>query len=305
MTPSPRRAKYIVISPVKNEAEHVERTIQSVLSQTLPPHRWILVDDSSTDGTLEILESYLRKYDWMDLVSVLPQSKRESGPASIMSAFLRGYREIKDIDFEFIIKLDGDLELPHDYFEKLLMEFERDERLGIASGMYLEFRGGEWRLVKMPIYHAAGAAKMIRAKCFAEIGGFVPARGWDTIDEIKARARGWKTCHFPELKFCHLKTEGSGRGHLRNAVMLGEIDYLTGTSFGFVLLKVLHRMLFARPFLLAGLGIIWGFVKTWMSGAEPPVSSAERALYRQLLNSRVSDAVRKICIGRRAIPLED
>ena len=43
-TPSRR---YLIVSPVKDEVRHVERTLQSVTRQTTLPVRWIIVDDGS------------------------------------------------------------------------------------------------------------------------------------------------------------------------------------------------------------------------------------------------------------------
>ena len=103
----------------------------------------------------------------------------------------------------------------------------------------------------MPSYHAAGASKMVRRLCFEQIGGFVAARGWDTVDEIRAVAAGWRTGHCKELKMKHWKREGSGIGAIRTHFMHGEIYYRTGGSRTFFVLKVLHRSR-AGPSSLAG-----------------------------------------------------
>ena len=107
-----------------------------------------------------------------------------------------------------------------------------------------------WHPSPGPLYHAFGASKMVRAKCFEEIGGFIPSRGWDTIDEIRAQMAGWRTCHVRELKLYHLKPEGSGMGFMRTHAMHGEISYLTGGGVLFFILKVWSRMLFAKPICL-------------------------------------------------------
>ena len=139
-----------------------------------------------------------------------------------------GYDLVRNEAYDFIVKFDCDLDFAPDYFERLLRRFQEDPKLGIASVVYLENRNGKWKQVKMPPYHAAGQTKVVRAKCFADIGGFVVSRGWDTVDEIRAHAMGWNTRHFEDLFFYHLKAEGSGIGFLRTNEMHGEIFYLTG-----------------------------------------------------------------------------
>jgi hypothetical protein len=191
------------------------------------------------------------------------------------------------------------LDLPADYFEQLLAKFHHDEKLGIGSGLYSEERNGSWVQAKYPHYHAIGASKMIRKKCFVDIGGLVPSRGWDTLDEIRAQAAGWRTAHFRDVKFRHLKPEGSGIGFLRTNVMYGEIYYLTGGGKLFFLLKTLHRMIVSKPFFFGGLGMMQGYVKAWITRKPRLVTKAEANAYQKQLNERMKVQVRKLLlIGR-------
>jgi len=287
---------YVIISPVKDEEKYIETTITAVIRQTVRPWRWIIVDDGSRDGTRGILRGYAERFPWITTLEVDREGKRRS-PSPIMRAFARGLQSLSGSEFNFIVKLDCDLDLPPYYFEQLLAGFRDDERLGIASGIYLERIGSGWAPVKMPDYHAAGASKMLRAKCFREIGGFILERGWDTVDEIRARALGWKTCCFKELAFYHLKAEGSASGFLRTSLMHGDIDYLTGVNAPFFLLKVLHRMIVVKPRLLAGLATMGGFLRALLLRKPKLVSAREARLYRQLLNRRLAEGFRSI--GKR------
>ena len=40
-------AKYVVITPVRDESDHIEATIKSVSGQTIQPAQWVIVDDSA------------------------------------------------------------------------------------------------------------------------------------------------------------------------------------------------------------------------------------------------------------------
>ena len=277
---------YILISPVRDEEKYIEQTIESVVGQTITPSKWIIVDDASSDRTPEIIKSYQKRFPWIQMLRIDRDTARQPG-SPVVNAFNRGYDLVKDNAFDFVVKLDCDLRFAADYFEKLLQEFEKDPRLGIASGIYLEDHGKGWTPIIMPIYHTAGACKFMRKECFIQIGGFIPFKGWDTVDEIKAQCKGWETCHFDELRFYHLKTEGSGIGQIQTNIMHGEIYYSTGGSYLFLLLKIIHRMIFGQPFLIGGIMMFFGFSRALILKKKRLVNNDEAFFYKRLLNQRI------------------
>lgn len=279
---------YIVVSPVKDEGRYVERTLRTMAGQSLRARRWIIVDDGSCDRTPELLASYAARHDWIEVMTVARDRERRPGKAEVL-AFLEGLKRVEstDFDFDYVVKLDCDLELPPTYFEDLLSRFAADPKLGIASGAYEEEHKGSWELVKMPLYHAAGCSKVVRAECFGDIGGFVAKPCWDTLDEIRAQVQGWKTRHFPEIRLRHLKTEGIGVGLLRTSAMHGRSYYLTGGGWFFFSLKVLHRMVLGNPFLLGGVFMAGGYMRSWWGGEPRLVTEAEASAYRAILRQRI------------------
>ena len=277
---------YILISPVRDEEKYIEQTIESVVGQTIPPSKWIIVDDASSDRTPEVIQSYQKRFPWIQMLRIDRDTARQPG-SPIVNAFNRGYDLVKDSAFDFVVKLDCDLRFAPDYFEKLLQEFEKDPRLGIGSGIYLEDYDKGWTPIKMPTYHTAGACKFMRKECFIQIGGFIPFKGWDTVDEIKAQCKGWETCHFDELRFYHLKTEGSGIGQIQTNIMHGEIYYSTGGSYLFLLLKIIHRMIFGQPFLIGGIMMFFGFSRALILKKKRLVNNDEAFFYKRLLNQRI------------------
>jgi glycosyltransferase involved in cell wall biosynthesis len=289
---NPSLGRYVIISPVKDEEDFVAATLQSVVSQSVLPQKWIIVDDGSSDNTPKILEEHAAIYSWIEIIRIERDSKRDLGITEIR-AFLVGCERVKELEWDFIVKLDCDLTLPQDYFQTLIAEFDRCERLGIASGLYLERWKDEWFPVQMPSYHAAGASKVVRRQCYEEIGGFVLCRGWDTIDEIRAQVHGWQTRHFSDVTFHHLRREGSATGFSRTNLLHGEVYYVTGGGGVFFAFKVLHRMVVGSPPILAGLTMLWGYLKCLLSGAERSVSKSEARFYRHMLAKRVFDRGRR------------
>ena len=279
-------SNYIIISPVKDEAERIETTLRSVVAQTMRPALWIIVDDGSQDQTPEIVQRYADANDWIHLHRIHRDAGRKLGSAEIR-AFNAGYELVKGEAYDFIVKLDGDLELPPDYFARLMTKFNQEGKLGIASGIYLEKRGDAWTPAPCPPYHAAGASKMVRASCFRDIGGFPLYPGWDTADEIKAQARGWNTSHFPDIQFKHLRNEGTANGPLSTNILHGEVYFVTGGGWLFFVLKCLHRSLFHQPRILGGFAMLLGYMKAALRGGDRLVTKNEMNWYRQVQNQRL------------------
>jgi glycosyltransferase involved in cell wall biosynthesis len=288
--------RYVVITPVKNEEKYIERTIKSMIAQSLHPLQWIIVDDGSSDGTGRIADSYAREFDWIKVVHRANRGSRAPG-GKVIEAFREGYGVLSEVHWDFIVKLDCDLSFGPDYFARLLRRFEDDEQLGIASGVYLEMKkDGLWKEIIMPSYHAAGACKVMRRKCFEEIGGFVAAAGWDTVDEIRAMSRRWRTCHFRDLQMKHHKVEGSGIGINRTSVMHGEIYFLTSGSKLFFLFKIIHRI-GTKPYLLNALALSWGYLRASLSRRERLVTPEEAQCYQALLHKRLWMRARRLFVG--------
>jgi glycosyltransferase involved in cell wall biosynthesis len=288
---------YVLISPVKDEERYVELTLRSVVAQTLQPALWVIVDDGSTDGTVAIVQRYVERYPFIRLVRHPKSGVRQTGSA-VIRAFNFGQQHIGACDHGFVVKLDCDLSFPPEYFKQLLRRFDDDPKLGIASGVYLEEAApGSWTAVKMPSYHAFGACKVMRKACFEEIGGFVAAAGWDTVDEIRAWHRGWRTGHFEDLQVRHHKREGSGIGQLRTNRMHGEIFFVTGGDPLFLIFKVIHRIA-TRPFVIGAANLLFGYCAAAVRGVPRLVSSAEARGYRGLLRQRLFGRAPNVSIAQ-------
>lgn len=280
-----KKTKYLIVSPVKNEELYVEKTLLSVVNQTLTPSLWLIIDDGSTDRTQEIIEKYSKEYDFIKIDVSRTSGERKLAFAEVM-AFNYGYQRVKENNFDYIVKLDCDLSFGKNYFNDLINEFEKDKTLGIASGVYYEKKNSEWDEVVMPYYHAAGASKVIRKNCFIDIGGFIPAPGWDTVDEIKAMYRGWKTRHFRHIQMKHLKPEGSSIGAFRNSVMQGKAYFMSGGSLTFFVIKVAKRLIDSFD-IASCIGHFIGYMKAVVRNTEKLVTMEEERLYRRLLKGRL------------------
>lgn len=254
--------RVLIISPVRNEAAHIVRTARAVAAQTRPPQRWVIADDGSDDGTLEVLRELAAELPFLTVLSV-PQ-ERDGGPdrlaeAAEARAFNWALAKTGDLDsYTHVGKLDGDIELPPDYFERLLREFADDPGLGLAGGTLIEPAGGGWRPIRIPRHHVHGALKLYTLPCFREIGGIQERLGWDTIDETYARMRGYATHSFVALVGRHHRPRASAAGRLRGHARHGECAYIVRYSAGWVGLRA-FKMALERPFGVSGAAFLWGY----------------------------------------------
>ena len=251
--------KYVVVSPVRNEGTHLPAIIASMMNQTMRPVRWVIVDDGSSDDTRQIAEDASIRHPWIVVVSRRDRGFRKPG-GGVVEAFAEGYRLVETEEWDFVVKLDGDLSFEPTYFEQCFLRFQDDSRLGIASGVVCRMRNGEMvaESVGDPAFHVRGASKIYRRACWFDISPLMPAPGWDTIDEVKANMKGWKTRTFNDVGVVQLKPTGVADGNWKNWYKNGLANYVTGYHPAFMVAKCLRRAI-QRPRLVAALALMCGF----------------------------------------------
>jgi biofilm PGA synthesis N-glycosyltransferase PgaC len=256
-TPHKIGIKYVIVSPVRDEEQYVVETIRSVTSQTVRPEEWVIVDDGSSDATGKIIDDYARKYPWIKALHRPDRGSRVPG-SGVMEAFYTGYQSLNSLDWDFIVKLDGDVGLNPDYFEKCFERFNEDPKLGMCGGAMYCIKNGQMQLESHPLLHVRGPIKLYRRSCWDAIGGLMNAPGWDTVDEVQANRLGWHTKTFLDLKAIHYRPTGAAQGAWRNSVKLGRADFISGYHPVFEIVKCLIR-LFRKPYVVNAIAQGYGF----------------------------------------------
>jgi biofilm PGA synthesis N-glycosyltransferase PgaC len=289
--------RLLIISPVRNEADHIELVAAAVQRQTRPPDVWLVVDDGSDDRTPQLLLELSARIPFMTAMSTPVGHTRDSGDRHAAAAAPRAFNwalgSVDRREFSHIGKLDGDIELPPRYFEQLLAEFEREPRLGIGGGVLVEQVAGEWRTMRAAGHHVRGALKLYRRECFEAIGGIPECLGWDGLDQSYARMKGYVTRSFDHIVARHHRAVGTADGTLRGRVRGGETHYVLGFSFPWVMIKAL-RYCAARPRLVSGAAFLYGYLR---AALRPSVVRAGDREYRRFVRR---DELRRL---RRAEPL--
>jgi biofilm PGA synthesis N-glycosyltransferase PgaC len=282
--------RLLVVTPVRNEREYLAATIAGMTAQTRRPDRWLIVDDGSTDGTAELASGLLEDAPFADVVAA-PDAGVGSGAdrlaaATEMRAWSHGLELAGWRDYTHIAKVDGDVELPPDWFERLLERFAEDSALGLAGGDLEEMAGGHWRRITIPGYHVHGAVKLYSRSCLEAIGGVEARLGWDTIDETYARMAGLKTATFPDLLARHLRPCGTAGPVLRGRARYGECAHIVRYSLPWVALRSL-KVARERPFGLSGAAFLYGYLRARLTRA-PRLEDRDFADFtRRELRSRI------------------
>jgi poly-beta-1,6-N-acetyl-D-glucosamine synthase len=276
------KSKYVLISPCRDEAKYMRETLDSVISQSILPAKWIIVDDGSTDSTPQILAEYRAKHPWIEVVSRSDRGRRAVGPG-VIEAFYAGFGAINPDDYDYLCKLDLDLRLPSRYFEMLMERMATNPRIATCSGKSYVEEGGRLVNERHGDDMSLGMTKFYRTSSFKAIGGFVREVMWDGIDCHRCRMNGWIACSWDdeELRFVHLRPMGSSyRSIYTGRMRHGYGQYFMGTGLLFMAATAIYR-LNKKPYLLGSLAMLWGWIKSALQGAPRYEDAAFREFLRR------------------------
>jgi len=257
---------YVLVTAAQNEEDYIEKTIKSVISQTILPKRWVIVSDGSTDCTDLIVENYLEIYDFMQLLR--KEDDRSRNFASKVYAIRAGVEYLSDVEYDFIGNLDADVSFEPDYYERVLTKFKENPRLGIAGGILFEAFRGKWiRQFTSTSWSVSGPIQMFRRQCYEDICGYIPLRlgGEDTFAEVMARTNGWEIKAFPDIKVFHHRRTGTENSNILSARFIQGIrEYSSGNHLLFEIAKCISRVR-EKPYVLGSLlraiGFFYAFIR--------------------------------------------
>jgi poly-beta-1,6-N-acetyl-D-glucosamine synthase len=290
--------KYVLVTPARNEAQFIELTLQSMVKQTVKPQKWVIVSDGSTDGTDEIVGRYAADYRWIELVRMPERLERHF--AGKVHAFNAGCQRLKNIDYDVIGSMDGDISFDEDYCAYLLGKLESDPHLGLVGTPFKDSSTYDYRFVS--IEHVSGACQVFRRQCFEAIGGYVPMRsgGIDHVAVITARMKGWKTRTFTERVCRHHRPIGTaGRGALAAKFRVGALDYALGGHPVWELFRTAYQMT-RKPYVAGGLTLLAGYTYGSLTARDRPVSRELVDFRRREQMRRLKDRFARILPGRHA-----
>jgi poly-beta-1,6-N-acetyl-D-glucosamine synthase len=211
--------RIVTIVSFLDEERHLPRLLASLASQTRFPDELLLVDDGSSDASGRIAEEFAADRDGVRVLRRPPHpaGRDRLAGAHELLAFQWALAQATP-GWDVVAKVDADLEFTPRSFEFIEQAFERDAALGMA-GAYLSAAADDGTLRREPqrVEHVRGPNKFYRRQCYEEIGPLPAHLGWDTMDQIRAAMRGWRTAslEMPDGEVVHLRPVGSHDGRLR------------------------------------------------------------------------------------------
>ncbi len=283
--------KYQIIIPAYNEEAFIALTLQSLVEQTVLPKNVMIINDNSTDGTQDIIDSFCNKYPTV-FSSVSIKSDAVHLPGSkVINAFNRGLLFINQ-EFDIIAKLDADLIFPKNYFETIIKHFESDSQIGMVGGFCYIEKNGNWILENLTDKdHIRGALKTYRKETFKQIGGLKAAMGWDTVDELLCKFYNWKVVTDETLHVKHLKPTGANYNKAARYKQ-GEAFYSLG--YGFLITTIASiKLALKKKKPLLFIDYLKGFWKAKAEGKEMLVTKEQSKFIRQYRWKKMKEKLKK------------
>jgi poly-beta-1,6-N-acetyl-D-glucosamine synthase len=252
--------KYVLITSAYNEEDNIEKTIKSVVNQSILPLRWVVISDGSTDNTDAIIKLYAQKYGFIKYFRMEKREKHSYGAK--VRAINRGLRELPSIGWDYLGIIDADISFESSYFSALYRNFLADERLGLCGGLIVECHNGRIKEQSISVDSSvAGAVQCFRRGCWERIGEYLPMPhgGEDAAAEIMARSHGWLVRTDTSLKVKHFGFVGKGSGTIYRAKLRrGKSYYNLGYHPVFETARCIKHML-EKPPIIGSLLELWGY----------------------------------------------
>jgi poly-beta-1,6-N-acetyl-D-glucosamine synthase len=262
--------KLVVIVPFLNEEDYLPTFLGSLTLQSRPPDTLLLVDDGSDDDSSRLAEDFASRHSYARALKrpPRPETGDRLARAAELLAFQWAEQQLQS-DYDILVKVDADLRLPAEFFARAEEQLLANPRLGI-TGPFLSILASDGRLARErePTYHIRGATKFYRRQCYEQISPIKPILGWDTIDEVTARLRGWQTASFamPGGDPVHLRPTGAVDGRLRAFRRWGACSYAIGDHPMWLAAGAARRSL-KRPWIIGALAYLVGWSGAWVRQA--------------------------------------
>ena len=185
---------YYVICCVRDAEKYIDSVMESIVNQTYPPSKVIIVNDGSTDKTPQILQNY--KQANPELIELLHTNSTTRDYTRIPRLWNMCLQ--KDYDYHMIAA--GDTIFAPNYAEIILKRMNKDPKIAICSGYH-----GKERIAQ-----PHGGGRFVRQSFFFKYYEKYPEKiGYETQIIYESLIHDYKIAVFKEAKFDHAEKLGT------------------------------------------------------------------------------------------------
>ncbi len=236
---------FVLLSPVHNEINEIEPWVECVKKSTFRPDVWIIVDDSSTDGSYEKLLQLSKELPFLFVFRLTGKHEYMGFHYSEVLRF--GVEKISKLrpSIGYVGILDADIRFAANYWFRLKQKLDSQPDIGIVSGTLLAPLDEQY-LQTEPLQRSdnpRGGMRLIRGDVFFAIGGVERSRAPDSIQNVKARSQGWKTLLLQEEVAVSTRPTDEKINSRNGNISRGQRDWHLHKSFFIILITALMKTL--------------------------------------------------------------
>ncbi|MFB6182331.1 MAG: glycosyltransferase [Candidatus Magasanikbacteria bacterium] len=186
--------KASIVIPVYNGEDTIDKSVLSAIDQSFPKHKYeiVVVNDGSTDGTLEVLKNY------KDSVRIICQKNK--GP---LVAANKGFKEARG---EFVVKLDADDYFKKDFLQETVSVIENKDNLDFVYCDYFEEDlSGNRKYVetKESLYNTVAVGILFRRSSLNQVGYYNEDVKFAEYDLLLRTEKQWTAKHVCQPLFTY------------------------------------------------------------------------------------------------------
>lgn len=218
-----------VVIPNYNGEKYIKKCLDSLMVQSLKPDEIIVVDNNSTDGSLELLNN-----DFRDKICIIALEKNTGFSVAVNKG-------IKASKGEFVVLLNNDTELDKDWLKELHSVIQKDNKIFSCCSKMIRydnrniiddagdeysilgwsFKRGDGKSIKYyqdteEVFSSCAGAAIYRKTILDEIGYF-DEKFFAYLEDIdisyRARSFGYKNYYAHKAKVYHIGSATSGSRH--------------------------------------------------------------------------------------------
>ena len=254
--------QYILVTPVKDEEKNLPNLIRSVVEQTIKPIVWVIVDDGCTDNSPKIIEDATNRYEWIKSIRLKgsPRDLTVHVAYVIKTGLDFAIEYLKELRtlYNYIGFLDADMIiLDKDFFKSIIAEFEKDSRLGIASGSIQIMDNGVVKEERRREDTASGGEMVCRRECFEDIEEYPLSYAHESVLRVKAKLKGWEIKRFKNIKIIQTRRTSSAEGLWKGFIIKGKSGHYLNYNPFIVIVKGLKYCLTRQHY--KGIAYLYGY----------------------------------------------